>query len=137
MGMDWICPACDNKILSGHAHTALDCLSVVRGQRDAANLQVERCRKALVDIIACHAASSEPTHTRMVSVIAEATLRYLTHTEKPKHDHIWYADPTRGPGSFCRDCNEVWLPGVGEKRVEESPKPYQRGDDVSDDAMMG
>lgn len=38
MAIDWICPACDNKILSGRAHSAIDCLGVVRGQRDVALL---------------------------------------------------------------------------------------------------
>lgn len=28
------------------------------------------------------------------------------------HEHVWYADPSRGPGSFCRTCNQVWLPGA-------------------------
>lgn len=24
--------------------------------------------------------------------------------------HHWQPDPKRGPGSYCRNCNEVWLP---------------------------
>lgn len=74
---------------------------------DALNLQVEELQKGwALCRRECAPGEFHKAYCKWEELVAE----------KPKHDHIWYADPTRGPGSFCRDCNEVWLPGVGEKR---------------------
>lgn len=48
-----------------------------------------------------------------------------------------------GPDSckclYCRARSLIFHmdSGTAEKRVQEPPKPYRMGDDVSDDAMMG
>ena len=91
--------------------------------RDA-NLQLDEAKQIIPGILAawedgylCDGEGKDDCkcavhHARrfMVGVLAAVA-------QKPKCVHDWHADTSRGPGSFCRNCNEVWLPA--EKPVED------------------
>lgn len=121
-----------------------------REGRDVANLQNERYQKALEDIRACHAASSEPTYTRMVNVIAEAALRYRASIEKPKCEHLWSGGKMvcsrcgavedrysfdNSPGVFCLDHRKVMVDGVCPKCAKKRKCLHERTEPAGDDMV--
>lgn len=75
------------------------------------NRLVESLQNALRDVFEISEVEGAVNLTTMESAKLMAARDLVPkESERPNHEHQWDKNLLLGPGSYCRICNEVWLP---------------------------